>query len=126
MIYAVISLIIIGIILYKAYKNTADIQINHINLDSDINIDSSLSILHLSDFHLENISLTPHQLAKKLEEKKIDFIALTGDFLDRKRSIPKLIPYLQVLNKTQPKYGIYAVLGNHDYVLKKRKFTAPN
>lgn len=121
MIYAVISLIIIGIILYKAYKNTADIQINHINLDSDINIniDSSLSILHLSDFHLENISLTPHQLAKKLEEKKIDFIALTGDFLDRKRSIPKLIPYLQVLNKTQPKYGIYAVLGNHDYVLKK-------
>ncbi|MFD1038860.1 metallophosphoesterase [Virgibacillus byunsanensis] len=121
MIYTILSIVIIGFLIYKAYKNTQDIKINNIKIASKSVTSSteSLSILHLSDLHLENISLKPEQLAKKLENKSVDLIALTGDFLDRKRSIPKLIPYLKVLNDIQPKYGIYAVLGNHDYVLKE-------
>src|SRR5699024_7683685 len=55
-----------------------------------------------------------------LKHEQIDLIALTGDFLDKKRSIPKLVPYLRILNRLQPTYGIYAVLGNHDYVLKDK------
>lgn len=106
--------------IYKAHKNTQDIKVNHIQLPPKTTSDctESLSILHLSDLHMENISLTPEQLAANLANKQVDVIALTGDFLDRKRSIPKLIPYLQVLNRIRPTYGIYAVLGNHDYVLK--------
>ncbi|WP_010532126.1 metallophosphoesterase [Lentibacillus jeotgali] len=126
MIYAIIVLIMlcIGYFLFKAYKNTHDIQINKINAtpESDEQL-SMLSILHLSDLHLENISLTPSQLAEKLRNESVDMIALTGDFLDRKRSIPKLLPYLRVLQKMKPAYGIYAVLGNHDYVLKHRDLT---
>ena len=53
----------------------------------------------------------------------IDLIALTGDFLDRKRSIPKAIPYLKVFNKLKPTYGIFAVFGNHDYVLSSPYFS---
>ncbi|SEP91472.1 hypothetical protein SAMN05216232_1295 [Virgibacillus subterraneus] len=123
MTYLFITTIIIFFIcflLFKAYKNTQDIKINKINVasESGINNDSTLSILHLSDLHLENISLSPMQLERKLENESVDLIALTGDFLDRKRSIPKLLPYLRVLNRLEPTHGTYAVFGNHDYVLK--------
>lgn len=77
-----------------------------------------LNILQLSDLHLENISISPVELYEKLKDKPIDLIALTGDFLDRKRTIPNLVPYLKILNQLNAKHGIYAVLGNHDYVLR--------
>lgn len=104
----------------KANQNTKDIVINKIAVHKDLEHQhhQKLHILHLSDLHLENISITPDELYEKLKDEPIDLIALTGDFLDRKRTIPTLIPYLKVLNRLQAKYGIYAVLGNHDYVLR--------
>ncbi|MEV2910593.1 metallophosphoesterase [Paenibacillus larvae] len=112
--------------LYKAYTNTRQVKFNKVDLDiSDCNDQTKqlLNVLQISDMHLENISVLPEQLYEKLKDQKIDLIALTGDFLDRKDSIPKLIPYLKVLNRLQAKHGIYAVFGNHDYVLKGQDFT---
>ncbi|MFC0273396.1 metallophosphoesterase [Metabacillus herbersteinensis] len=120
-----IFLTLIAFILFylfkKAYKNTQDVVINKIKIDTDHTerYVPTLKILQLSDLHLEKISISPEQLYEKLMKEQIDLIALTGDFLDRKRTIPKLIPYLEVLNKLNAKYGIYAVLGNHDYLLRK-------
>ena len=104
----------------EAYKNTKDIVINKIKVNppSSIGHSPTLNILQLSDLHLENISISPAELYEKLKDEPIDLIALTGDYLDRKRTIPKLVPYLIVLNQLQAKHGIYAVLGNHDYVLR--------
>ncbi len=106
----------------KVYKNTKDIVINRVKVSTPLSNDYSpkLTILQLSDLHLENISISPAELYEKLKDEPIDLIALTGDFLDRKRTIPKLIPYLKVLNQLHAKHGIYAVLGNHDYVLRQK------
>ena len=106
----------------KVYKNTKDIVINRVTVPTPLSNNHSpkLTILQLSDLHLENISISPAQLYEKLKDEPIDLIALTGDFLDRKRTIPKLIPYLKVLNQLHAKHGIYAVLGNHDYVLREK------
>lgn len=125
MIYMLITFIVFtcSYLIYKAYINTKDIQIKKIKIETENALTSaSLSILHLSDLHLENISITPSELEKKLKDERPDIIALTGDFLDRKRTIPKLVPYLKMLQKMQPKHGIYAVFGNHDYVLKDTDF----
>src|SRR5690625_1605254 len=124
MIYIIIGIIsILAFLIYRAYKNTKDIQINKIKIDEEkFSGNPSLSILHLSDLHLENISITSMELANKIKQEKPDLIALTGDFLDRKRTIPKLAPYLQVLKSLQPEHGIFAVFGNHDYVLKGENF----
>ncbi|MFD2629149.1 metallophosphoesterase [Oceanobacillus kapialis] len=122
MTYLIIGIVILitSLFIYKAYINTKDIQINRINIEaSKSSTLASLSILHLSDLHLENISITPEELEQKLSGEAPDLIALTGDFLDKKRTIPKLRPYLQVLQDMKPKYGMFAVLGNHDYVLKQ-------
>lgn len=106
--------VLVYYIFNKAYQNTKDIVINKVSLNNQ----SDLRILHLSDLHLENISISSEELYDKLKGEKIDIIALTGDFLDRKRTILKLEPYLKALNKLEAKHGIYAVFGNHDYVLK--------
>lgn len=105
-----------------AYKNTKDIVINKVKINEDLTNGHSpkLNILQLSDLHLENISISPVELYEKLKDEQIDLIALTGDFLDRKHTIPKLIPYLKILNQLNAKHGIYAVLGNHDYVLRNQ------
>lgn len=113
------------LLFYRAYKNTQKVTLNKVNL-SNINSDHPqghlLNILQISDMHLEKISVSPEQLYNKLAGEKIDLIALTGDFLDKKRSIPRLIPYLNVFKSLNPRYGIYAVFGNHDYILKQKDF----
>ncbi|WP_152657807.1 metallophosphoesterase [Oceanobacillus sp. CFH 90083] len=126
MLYFVITIFtaLIGCFLYKGYKNTHSVAINHIKLGKDFSStdSTSLRVLHISDMHIENISITPEQLFADLKDQPIDLIALTGDFLDRKRSIPKLVPYLEVLNKLNPVYGSYVVFGNHDYILRDVNF----
>lgn len=127
MILSIVSvLVVISIIFlfYKANKNTKDVVINNISLSETEKKSTAkqLNILHLSDLHLENISISPQELQQIIEKQPIDLIALTGDFLDRKRSIPKLIPYLEVLKNSNPRFGMYAVFGNHDYVLKGANF----
>ncbi|MGJ9459727.1 metallophosphoesterase [Oceanobacillus sp. CF4.6] len=122
MIFAIITIILIllSYFLYKGNKNTYAVTINDIHMENEqqTKSDQSLRILHLSDMHIENISITPEQLFEQLKNETIDLIALTGDFLDRKKSISRLIPYLKELRKLKPTYGSYAVFGNHDYVLR--------
>jgi uncharacterized protein len=117
----ILSAILIFFI-YKANRNTYEAVFNRLTVNAHHGDNSFIHILHLSDLHLENLSISPRYLYDKLKDEKIDLIALTGDFLDRKRSIPKLIPYLEVFQKLQPAYGVYAVFGNHDYVLRKKNF----
>ncbi|MFD1738438.1 metallophosphoesterase [Bacillus salitolerans] len=118
---ALLALLIYGYRLGN--RNTSDITIQHINaLTSESTNSLNLSVLHLSDLHLENISITPDELYEKVKSKPVDLIALTGDFLDRTRTIPKLTAYLEVLKRLNPTYGTYAVFGNHDYVLRTKSF----
>ncbi|MDQ0175469.1 metallophosphoesterase [Bacillus chungangensis] len=121
-IFAVVAFIAFTI--YKANQNTKDVTINTVSISQlKPNLSQeNFTVLHLSDLHLENISIAPHELYEMISKQPVDMIALTGDFLDRKRSIPKLIPYLKILKKVNPSYGIYAVFGNHDYVLREKHF----
>jgi predicted MPP superfamily phosphohydrolase len=118
--FTITAAIFLFYLLKVAYKNTKDVVINKVKINEGLTNGHSpkLTILQLSDLHLENISISPIELYEKLKDEPIDLIALTGDFLDHKRTIPKLIPYLKILNELQAEYGIYAVLGNHDYMLR--------
>lgn len=119
-------LIILGLMpfLYKANHNTKDVKVNTISVErvQAPALKKKLNILHLSDLHLENISISPERILELANKKRVDLIALTGDFLDRKRNIPKLANYLKALKKLKPAYGMYAVFGNHDYLLKDEHF----
>lgn len=110
-------------IYYRAHLNTYHPDINYVNLKlKSKNKTNPLNILHLSDFHMEKISISADQLHDSLKEKDIDLIALTGDYLERVKNIDKFLNYIEALKKLEPKYGIYAVFGNHDYLLRKKLF----
>ncbi|WP_010283860.1 metallophosphoesterase [Bacillus timonensis] len=119
-----ITILVVFYFLRKANKNTYNVKVNKMVLNPNqqyVN-PAQINVLHLSDLHLENLSITPDELYRKVKNENIDLIALTGDFLDRKRSIPKLVPYLEVFSKIAPTHGTYAVFGNHDYKLRKKNF----
>ncbi|WP_034670585.1 metallophosphoesterase [Ectobacillus panaciterrae] len=111
--------------IYRANQNTRKVIVNTVSpVAADVTAPncSNLRVLQLSDMHLENLSISPEKLYNELKRENFDLIALTGDYLDRPKSIPKLIPYLELFQKLNPKYGIYAVFGNHDYILREDSF----
>lgn len=72
----------------------------------------SLKILHISDLHLSrNESQKKLDFLKRVTDDDYDFVFLTGDIFQHDESIK----YAPLLLSRKPKYGAYAVLGNHDY-----------
>lgn len=122
MIYLFSVLFILAIFYYKSYKNTTDFIINTITPAPKSSNSTKLRVLQISDMHLEKLSISPTKLFNQLEQEQFDLIALTGDYLDQPKSISKLIPYLDIFKKLDPKHGIYAVFGNHDYRLEDQDF----
>jgi uncharacterized protein len=118
MLFTIVTLVLAGILFY-AYRNTKKAVFTRVTLPVQHEWNGELKVLHLSDLHMENLSISAEQLYARLKGEEIDLIALTGDYLDKARSIPKFLTYIDVLNKLPCKYGIYVVFGNHDYVLKE-------
>lgn len=74
-----------------------------------------IRLVQLSDFHYERWSLSKRLLTEAIEasnQANPDLIVLTGDYITHKsESIYRLVSELKFLKS---RFGIYAVLGNHD------------
>ena len=72
-----------------------------------------LSVMHLSDLHFTGWVGKPYfqEIVRLSNELQPDLVALTGDLVDRDRSID-WIP--DTLGRLTARYGVYCVLGNHD------------
>lgn len=103
----------------RAYRNTFDVQVQKVEIPLDLPQNKEINILHLSDMHLENLSITPQTLYEKVKDLNIDLIALTGDQLERQKNIQPFMEYIKVLKQLNAPLGIYVVFGNHDYLLYK-------
>ena len=79
-------------------------------------------LVHLTDFHYDGIRISEELLAEAIaatNEAEPDIIVLTGDYVtDDPTPIHQLALRLKHL---QSRYGIYAVLGNHDIHYKHSK-----
>jgi len=74
-----------------------------------------LRILHLSDLHL-GAGRTHHDLRALLDSLRPhppDLIVLTGDVADK---LEELVAGLDVVTAFAPRLGVYAALGNHEYL----------
>jgi uncharacterized protein len=82
-------------------------------------------ILHLSDFHLGTFSLNRRALDRAVswaQQDELDLVVLTGDLLSRQRGDSALRSAIGALN---PRYGVFAVLGNHDVDVTRDPFSKP-
>lgn len=76
-----------------------------------------LKILQLSDIHINHLKVSPNRVKSVIDREKPDIVVITGDFIERKRHLPKFIRFLDELGDI----GIaYVCLGNHDYEAFKR------
>lgn len=104
-------------ILSKAYWNTFRPEYKEIDIQVQPAMNGSLKILHLTDIHIEKLSIKPEKVLEMVQGENIDIIALTGDYLDRVSSMDHFIHFLKTIVTIPAKYGIYAVWGNHDWVV---------
>lgn len=74
-------------------------------------------ILHISDFHNTSFPHGGAQLLKKCVQAKPDFIFITGDLIDKRRTSPKdldtAVNFAQRLTEIAP---VYYIPGNHEAV----------
>jgi uncharacterized protein len=117
-----------AVLLARAYRNTFDLNIRRVNVavqPSECRGESGsfkpLTVLHLSDLHMENISIPAERIIRDFSGQHIDLIAITGDLLDRHKNIPKAVAYVETVMKLNPRLGTFVVFGNHDYVLAPPK-----
>lgn len=88
-----------------------------LNLADGLN---GLTILHLSDLHLDESINIKDILSKKLMDiSEVDLIVMTGDYASSSITDETIIQdtvdqIAIILNNIKSKYGVYAVLGNHD------------
>jgi len=74
-----------------------------------------LRVVHLSDLHYGPI-VNPRHLERAIEaanDLKPDLIALTGDYISHDRSYAA--PCAELVGRLRARYGVFAVLGNHDH-----------
>lgn len=103
-----------------------EIEVNHLQITptnilpkdmSKITHKNELKIAHFSDLHLKqglDLSLLNQTIAV-LKAENPDIICFTGDFLDANDLYLKdTQPIINALQFLTPRYGKYAVLGNHD------------
>jgi predicted MPP superfamily phosphohydrolase len=83
-------------------------------------VHGEIDILQISDLHLyRNMNKNRYErivnnIRKTIEEKTPDIIFLTGDYLDHEDGASRLRELLSCL---KAKYGKFAVLGNHDFLV---------
>lgn len=111
-------LILLSATLLYAYWNTfrpvlREVKLNIVEKEGLRN----LTIVQLSDLHMERQSISPKRLRDMTASANPDLIVLTGDYLDRYHNIDRFLEYLKHITPLNPQYGIYLVFGNHDHYL---------
>ncbi|MEM6554037.1 MAG: metallophosphoesterase [Planctomycetota bacterium] len=79
-----------------------------------------LRIAHLSDPHLPVAQGTVDRAVRQLARVRIDLLALTGDYMDRRANRPRAVAAARALIDNlaatfRPRHGIVGVFGNHDH-----------
>ena len=91
------------------------IEHKQILLDRLPNVFDGFRIVQLSDVHHGPFS-SPEQIERAIETAnrlQPDIIALTGDYISKERQYAA--PCAEMLGKLKARFGVYAVLGNHDH-----------
>lgn len=110
-------------LLSKGYWNTFRPELKKINLQIDHSCTAfeKLRILHLTDIHIENLSVSSEKIKQMIKNETFDLIALTGDYLDQVTSIDSFIHFLAGIMEIPTRFGVYAVWGNHDWFIEEEQ-----
>ncbi|MBN1199471.1 MAG: metallophosphoesterase [Bacteroidales bacterium] len=105
-------LMMAGMVLWEHHVKVRKTEITLKELPHAFN---GFRIVQISDLHLGSWNRKSKlvELVDKINELKPDLLFFTGDLCNY--STMEAWPFQQILGKIKATYGIYAVLGNHDY-----------
>lgn len=110
-----VSLIVViaGIINFNTIR-TSEYSIEIPGKSSKI---SHLKIAFVADFHLkEEVSISfVQRFAKRIAEINPDLMVFGGDIVEGDRNDGKLNQFEKIFSEIKTKYGVFAVLGNHEH-----------
>lgn len=111
------SFIFYILLVLKAYKNYIRIEIKKYTVEIS-DYDSELSIVFLSDIHLSELRTINYakEIVEKVNNLSADCIFIGGDTIDSHMEYLENKIFDQILKKIKSKYGVYGVLGNHEYI----------
>lgn len=101
--------------LYAVYHGLADPKVEKLSMELD-KLAAPLTIVQLSDVHIGGL-MDEERVAKivfLVNQTQPDIIAITGDLVDT--SLANAESSLALLKALRAKYGVYYVLGNHEYI----------
>ncbi len=105
-------------ILYGMAKGRFNFRLSHEKLGFS-NLPQAFDgfkIIQISDIHIGSFFGHENQVIKAIElinEQKPDLILFTGDLVNN--FAEELDGWIPILSKLKAKYGLYSILGNHDY-----------
>ncbi|MCK5535319.1 MAG: metallophosphoesterase [Bacteroidales bacterium] len=120
LIVGLVSILIISIINIKGYLNARTPVVKELEVSiskSKANFDS-LNIVAISDIHLGtmvNKSKT-QRLINVINELNPDLVLIAGDIIDDNIKVVKHYELLENFKNIHSKYGVYACMGNHEYI----------
>ncbi|MDR1459958.1 MAG: metallophosphoesterase [Bacteroidales bacterium] len=105
-------------ILYGSFIGNSIIRTKHVVIESEripLGFDG-FRIVQISDFHLGtfgNKTGFVQRVVKTVNAQKPDLVAFTGDLVNNFSS--EVEPFIFILSQIKSLYGVYSILGNHDY-----------
>ncbi len=90
-----------------------DVEICSSRLPASFN---GFRVVQISDFHVGSFIYSPYYVTKVVNQINAlnpDIILFTGDLVNSRAD--ELDPYVDILSRLRAPYGVYSILGNHDY-----------
>jgi predicted MPP superfamily phosphohydrolase len=118
-VFSSIGIVVAGVINFNTIR-TSEFNIKVLRNESKID---HLRIAFVADFHLQeesNISFVK-RFVKRIENINPDILLFGGDIIEGHRIGGNMIVIEDLLKEIHPKYGVFAVLGNHEYYTQQDK-----
>ncbi len=123
--FSAILVITASIVIGGAYNfNHPKINKYEISVPGKSSKAEHVKIAMTADLHLSEISSKRfvRRFVKKTNAINADIILLPGDIIEGDDTTPKAEFFEEQLTKLQAKYGVYAIDGNHEIYMGKKKF----
>ncbi len=88
------------------------LRVRDLELDCQAIPEQPLAILHVSDLHISRRTLWRLEALYRAAGRQWDLVLASGDFAEEPQGIE---PVARALGGLRSRYGVWAVLGNHDY-----------
>ncbi|MCS5420439.1 MULTISPECIES: metallophosphoesterase [Psychrilyobacter] len=111
-----LSLVFYILSMWRGYQNYIQIKIKEYTVEIS-DYDTELNLVFLSDIHLSELRSINYvkEIVEKVNGLSADCILVGGDTIESHMEYLEDKGFDQTLKKMRSEYGVYGVLGNHEY-----------